>query len=215
MHQLPRGLVVRIRRSHRRGRGSIPRTGTAFSFVYSHWAIAGCSNQSFLSALDDIFLGSIVVSISACHAEDRGSIPRRGDDFFSPPFLDKWREITQFVCSSPLPLPPPIEKTLSFPPYFTAIHKWMPLCLKAWHSFSNKKTASAGNRTRAARALLQWNWQASILPLNHRCFCLLPVLMAYKTATWSILGMIPGKIQKQEKKKIPPPFFSVKKKTLT
>ena len=25
---------------------------------------------------------SIVVSIPACHAGDRGSIPRRGDDFF-------------------------------------------------------------------------------------------------------------------------------------
>merc|ERR1712168_768545 len=75
--------------------------------------------------------------------------------FFSPPFLDKWREIIGLICSPPLPLPPPIEKTLSFPPQFTAIHKWMPLCLKAWLSFSNKRTASAGNRTRAARALLQ------------------------------------------------------------
>ena len=28
------------------------------------------------------FLGSIVVSIPACHAGDRGSIPRRGDRFF-------------------------------------------------------------------------------------------------------------------------------------
>ena len=28
-------------------------------------------------------LGSIVVSIPACHAGDRGSIPRRGDFFFS------------------------------------------------------------------------------------------------------------------------------------
>ena len=28
---LPGGLVVRIRRSHRRGRGSIPRLGIAFS----------------------------------------------------------------------------------------------------------------------------------------------------------------------------------------
>ena len=27
-------------------------------------------------------LGSIVVSIPACHAGDRGSIPRRGDFFF-------------------------------------------------------------------------------------------------------------------------------------
>ena len=29
-------------------------------------------------------LGSIVVSIPACHAGDRGSIPRRGDLFFFP-----------------------------------------------------------------------------------------------------------------------------------
>ena len=28
-------------------------------------------------------LGSIVVSIPACHAGDRGSIPRRGDFFFT------------------------------------------------------------------------------------------------------------------------------------
>ena len=28
------------------------------------------------------FLGSIVVSIPACHAGDRGSIPRRGDRLF-------------------------------------------------------------------------------------------------------------------------------------
>merc|ERR1712121_407087 len=155
-HQLPRGLVVRIWRSHRRGRGSIPRMGTAFFFSFLFIEqLPRCTNQIFLCAIQVNFLGSIVVCISACHAEDRGSIPRRGDVFFSPPFLDKWREITQFVCSSPLPLPPPIEKTLSFPPYFTAIHKWMSLCLKAWLSFSNKKTASAGNRTRAVRALLQ------------------------------------------------------------
>ena len=30
--QFPGGLVVRIRRSHRRGRGSIPGQGTLFSF---------------------------------------------------------------------------------------------------------------------------------------------------------------------------------------
>ena len=29
-----------------------------------------------------MFLGSIVVSIPACHAGDRGSIPRRGESFF-------------------------------------------------------------------------------------------------------------------------------------
>ena len=89
-------------------------------------------------------------------ADHRLVIPAGEKFFFSPPFLDRWREITRLVCSPPpLPLPPPIEKTLSFPPLFTAIHKWMPLCLKAWLSLSNKKAASAGNRTRAARALLQ------------------------------------------------------------
>ena len=37
---VPCGLVVRIRRSHRRGRGSIPRMGATFSFLFSsgwHW----------------------------------------------------------------------------------------------------------------------------------------------------------------------------------
>ena len=32
-HYLPGGLVVRIRRSHRRGRGSIPRLGILFLFA--------------------------------------------------------------------------------------------------------------------------------------------------------------------------------------
>ena len=34
------------------------------------------------SAGSHLFLGSIVVSIPACHAGDRGSIPRRGEFFF-------------------------------------------------------------------------------------------------------------------------------------
>ena len=34
-------------------------------------------------------LGSIVVSISACHVEDPGSIPGRGDFFFLSPQLLK------------------------------------------------------------------------------------------------------------------------------
>ena len=35
----------------------------------------------FQSTLNPV-LGSIVVSIPACHAGDRGSIPRRGEFFF-------------------------------------------------------------------------------------------------------------------------------------
>ena len=77
--------MVRIRRSHRRGRGSIPCTGTAFFFSFLFIEqLPRCTNQIFLCAIQVNFLGSIVVSISACHVEDRGSIPRRGDIFFSP-----------------------------------------------------------------------------------------------------------------------------------
>ena len=43
--QLPRGLVVRIRRSHRRGRGSIPRTGTSFSFALPFQIVISLSNM--------------------------------------------------------------------------------------------------------------------------------------------------------------------------
>ena len=50
-----------------------------------------CSLPNWMSLIDGIiililkhqlFLGSIVVSISACHAEDRGSIPRQGGHDF-------------------------------------------------------------------------------------------------------------------------------------
>ena len=39
-----------------------------------------------LKHIDYIILDSIVVSIPACHAGDRGSIPRRGDFFVFPFF---------------------------------------------------------------------------------------------------------------------------------
>ena len=39
--------------------------------------------MSFTPFCRDLVLGSIVVSIPACHAGDRGSIPRRGEFFFS------------------------------------------------------------------------------------------------------------------------------------
>ena len=37
---------------------------------------------SFPGIIDIDILGSIVVSIPACHAGDRGSIPRRGEGLF-------------------------------------------------------------------------------------------------------------------------------------
>ena len=38
--------------------------------------------MSFTPCCRHLVLGSIVVSIPACHAGDRGSIPRRGEFFF-------------------------------------------------------------------------------------------------------------------------------------
>ena len=38
--------------------------------------------MSFTPLRRHLVLGSIVVSIPACHAGDRGSIPRRGEMFF-------------------------------------------------------------------------------------------------------------------------------------
>ena len=59
-------------------------------------------------------------------------------------------------------------------------------------------------------------WQASILPLNHRCLCLLHVEMAYKTATCRHPGYLTKEDSKASEKKIPPPFKrEEKKKTLT
>merc|ERR1712121_420061 len=61
-----------------------------FSFLFIE-QLPRCTNQIFLCAIQVNFLGSIVVSISACHAEDRGSIPHRGDNFF-PHFFPRYRE---------------------------------------------------------------------------------------------------------------------------
>ena len=50
------------------------------------------------------FLGSIVVSILACHARDRGSIPRRGEIFgsFFPSIssfsISSSRSLVSFIC---------------------------------------------------------------------------------------------------------------------
>ena len=77
-------------------------------------------------ALRASVLGSIVVSISACHAEDRGSIPRRGELFFtyliylslslslslSLLHVRVAADDRAFSFPLPLPLPSPIESTL-------------------------------------------------------------------------------------------------------
>ena len=53
----------------------------AFTFTLAMFAKAFCRRMSpwISPQLYTQFLGSIVVSIPACHAGDRGSIPRRGE----------------------------------------------------------------------------------------------------------------------------------------
>ena len=46
---------------------------------------------------------------------------------------------------------------------------YLPIWTSLGLAVCDKMDASAGNRTRAARALQSNHWQASILPLNHRC----------------------------------------------
>ncbi len=46
-----------------------------------------CTSHTFSLILD-----SMVVSIPACHAGDRGSIPRRGDSFYICCFTDPWHK---------------------------------------------------------------------------------------------------------------------------
>ena len=67
-----------------------------------------CSLPNLMSLIDGIiililkhqlFLGSIVVSISACHAEDRGSIPRQGGHDFVFVFLPQKAFKPSSACS--------------------------------------------------------------------------------------------------------------------
>ena len=57
-------------------------------------------------------LGSIVVSISACHAEDRGSIPRRGEVFFYGEKRQKAVKDRSSISLLPFPLPHPLPLPL-------------------------------------------------------------------------------------------------------
>ena len=120
--------MVRIPRSHRGGRGSIPRLGiyifrksidvrvirytTSYSvqtilFLLLTLCIHECLYN--LSACVCV-LGSIVVSIPACHAGDRGSIPRRGglfiifDSMYSLAFTPLNCSNLLFYRASPSPL---------------------------------------------------------------------------------------------------------------
>ena len=71
-------IVVSIPACHAGDRGSIPRRGAINYFI------SGILNHILKFAKNiilintSVILGSILVSIPACHAGDRGSIPRRG-----------------------------------------------------------------------------------------------------------------------------------------
>ena len=77
-----------------------------FSLFFCHVV---CIKTAIVHFIDELFLGSIVVSIPACHAGDQGSIPCRGASFSSslfpyrcnflnlttfPPFYTIWRVFT-------------------------------------------------------------------------------------------------------------------------
>ena len=62
--------------------------------VRSCWS--GYWSDSKLGAILSVILDSIVVSIPACHAGDRGSIPRRGDNIFRL-FIHDERNISRFT----------------------------------------------------------------------------------------------------------------------
>ena len=48
----------------------------------NHWSLCICYKKLKIPFICSWILGSIVVSIPACHAGDRGSIPRRGGRLF-------------------------------------------------------------------------------------------------------------------------------------
>ena len=67
-----------------RGRGSIARRGDEYTVFGSGFYLKTPLKLAEKWPGNDTvteFLGSIVVSIPACHAGDRGSIPRRGEEW--------------------------------------------------------------------------------------------------------------------------------------
>ena len=73
------------------------------SILYAGYNCCSFMIDTFLEKilLLSLILGSIVVSIPACHAGDRGSIPRRGDlVFFSNLWAD--RKVLQLPAIKPI-----------------------------------------------------------------------------------------------------------------
>ena len=89
-----------------------------------------------------------MVSIPACHAGDRGSIPRRGDNLFFHlcvyphvrwSFCSSLSHKTHYTCCLLSVCPRPRRQTSLFQLFFS------------FEIVFESKVASAGNRTRAAR----------------------------------------------------------------
>ena len=79
-------IVVSIPACHAGDRGSISPPGRGLNYfciqiLYFKKILSQLTNQLNMDdSKSQQVLGSIVVSIPACHAGDRGSIPRRGED---------------------------------------------------------------------------------------------------------------------------------------
>ena len=106
-----------------------------------------------------VILDSIVVSIPACHAGDRGSIPRRGDNLF---WMTGKMEIDHASLIS--------RKKYSFEIV------WFSLCFNLVKSSPQTNCTLLCSSRKATKTLHRPGiepgppaWQASILPLNHRC----------------------------------------------
>ena len=130
--------------------------------------LASILKLAFVSALE-----SIVVSIPACHAGDRGSIPRRGDNFLVDAVIICISMVIKIVDSSETFGPNTKQhqcshflgkkkqsSLVSQSSLQTCVHSIRYMMNTVWDKyrysirffyFGRKLVASAGNRTRAAR----------------------------------------------------------------
>ena len=94
--------MKRVSNLHESTKYKITKTGLSKFFITTNikTLIRVLHNQNDMCKADNRpssfmqFLDSIVVSIPACHAGDRGSIPRRGGEFFHNNYLKFFKEFT-------------------------------------------------------------------------------------------------------------------------
>ena len=124
-------------------------------------------SNSALSAI----LGSIVVSISACHAEDRGSIPRRGVVFFFSSLVSMLS--VQWIGNSPTRFLFSHSSSSSFSPSKTMEISSSIFKLRCRHRFSIKSIFPL--------------WSSSFTPPLLLLLLLLLILLPIPTALWMML----------------------------